>query len=55
MELREFLDCMDAGKRVVSGSEAHRFMSAASFEVMELTNKLSASQECCRRLRETAQ
>ena len=45
MELREFLDCMDAGKRVVSGSEAHRFMSAASFEVMELTNKLSASHD----------
>ena len=45
MELREFLDCMDAGKRVVSGSEAHRFMRAASFEVMELTNKLSASHD----------
>ena len=45
MELREFLDCMDAGKRVVSGSEAQRFMSAASFEVMELTNKLSASHD----------
>ena len=45
MELREFLDCMDAGKRVVSGSETQRFMSAASFEVMELTNKLSASHD----------
>ena len=38
MELREFLDCTDAGKRVVSGSEAHRSMRAASFGVMELTN-----------------
>ena len=45
MELREFLDCTDAGKRVVSGSEAHRFMRAASFGVMELTNKLSASHD----------
>lgn len=42
MELQEFLDCMNAGKRVIDGSGVHQFMSAASFEVMELTCKLSA-------------
>lgn len=31
MGLQEFLDCMNAGERVIAGSEAHRFMSAASF------------------------
>lgn len=45
MELQEFLDYMNAGKRVTCGSEEHRFMSASSFEVMELTNKLSASHD----------
>lgn len=45
MELQEFLDCMNAGKRVIAGSEVHQFMSAASFEVMELTCKLSASHD----------
>lgn len=43
MELQEFLDYMNAGKRVIAGSEVHQFMSAESFEVMELTYKLSAS------------
>lgn len=43
MELQEFLDYMNAGKRVICGSEVHQFMSAAAFEVMELTNRLSAS------------
>lgn len=43
MELQEFLDYMSAGRRVPCGSEAHLFMSKASFEVMELTNRLSSS------------
>lgn len=43
--MQEFLNYMDAGKRVICGSEVHRYMSAASFEVMELTNKLSASHD----------
>ena len=37
MELQEFLDYMNAGKRVICGSEVHQFMSAAAFEVRELT------------------
>lgn len=45
MELQEFLDYMNAGKRVICGSEVHQFMSAAAFEVMELTNRLSASHD----------
>lgn len=45
MVLQEFLDYMNAGKRVIAGSEVHQFMSAASFEVMELTYKLSASHD----------
>lgn len=45
MELQEFLDYMNAGKRVLAGSEVHQFMRAASFEVMELTYKLSASHD----------
>lgn len=45
MELQEFLDYMDAGKRVICGSEVHQFMSAAAFEVMEQTNRLSASHD----------
>lgn len=45
MELQEFLDYMNAGKRVICGSEVHQFMSAAAFEVMELTSRLSASHD----------
>ena len=45
MELQEFLDYMNAGKRVICRSEVHQFMSAAAFEVMELTNRLSASHD----------
>ena len=43
MELQEFLDYMNSGKRVKSGLEVHLFMSAASFEVMKLTNQLNNS------------
>ena len=43
MELKEFLDYMNAGKRVKCGSEAHVFMSSASYDAMRLTNKLNAS------------
>ena len=43
MEIKEFLDYMDAGKRVECGSEAHIFMSSASYDAMRLTNKLNAS------------
>ena len=39
MELQEFLNLMERRERVVSDSEAHRFMSASAFEVMELTAK----------------
>lgn len=42
MVLREFLDDMKAGKRVECGSEAHRFMSAAAYEAMELTKQLNS-------------
>lgn len=45
MELQEFLDYMDAGRYVPCGSEAHLFMSKVSFEVMELTNRLSSSND----------
>lgn len=41
MELQEFLDIMNRGERVVNGSEAHQFMSAAAFEVMKLTSQLN--------------
>ena len=42
MELQEFLNLMERRERVVSDSEAHRFMSASAFEVMELTAKLNS-------------
>ena len=45
MNLQEFLNHMNAGKRVIAGSEVHQFMSAASFEVIELAYKLSASHD----------
>lgn len=41
MELQEFLNVMKRKERVVNGSEAHRFMSAAAFEAMELTAELN--------------
>ena len=41
MVLQEFLDILNRGERVVSGSEVHRFMSAAALEVMELTAQLN--------------
>lgn len=41
MELQEFLDIMNRRERVVNGSEAHQFMSAAAFEVMKLTSQLN--------------
>lgn len=43
MELQEFLDTMKQRERVVSGSEAHQFMSAAAFEVMKWTTELNHS------------
>lgn len=45
MELQEFLNYMSTGKRVIAGSEIHQFMSAASYEVMELTNRLGSSND----------
>lgn len=41
MELQEFLEHLNGGKRVVNGSEAHQFMSAAAYEVMKLTAELN--------------
>lgn len=41
MELQEFLDLMERKERVVNGSEAHRFMSAAAFEAIEATAQLN--------------
>ncbi len=43
MDLQGFLEHMDDGRRVTGGSEAHRFMSAAAYEAMELTQRLNAS------------
>lgn len=41
MELRQFLNCINAGERVVNGSEVHQFMSAAAFEAMKWTSELN--------------
>lgn len=43
MELQEFLDCMNSGKVVKGGSEAHRYMHAVSQEAIRLTTKLNSS------------
>lgn len=41
MELQDFLQAVTCGKRVVSGSDAHQFMSNAAFEAMEWTAQLN--------------
>lgn len=41
MEVQAFLNMMKRRERVVNESEAHRFMSAAAFEVMKLTTELN--------------
>ena len=43
MELNEFLAYMNAGKRVVAGSEAHRYMTKSAFEAMKVTSVLNQS------------
>lgn len=45
MELQQFLDYMNAGKRVTNRSKEHLFMSAAYAEVMGLTNRLNSAND----------
>ena len=42
MELKELLEHLNRGERVINGSEAHRSMSAAAYEAMELTARLNS-------------
>ena len=37
MELQEFLTCMNAGEKVVGGSQAHQYMVDLAFEAMKIT------------------
>ena len=41
MELREFLDCMNAQKKAAGGSQAHRYMVKLAFEAMKITSVLN--------------
>lgn len=41
MELNEFLAWMNSGKRVVGGSEEHRYISQLAFEAMKITTVLN--------------
>ncbi|MDO4288722.1 MAG: DapH/DapD/GlmU-related protein [Eubacterium sp.] len=41
MDTKEFIEMMNAGKRTVGGSEAHRVMSQLSQEAMKITTKLN--------------
>lgn len=43
MEIKEFLEYMNSGETVVSGSEAHLFMHQAAQEAMRITAELNAS------------
>lgn len=52
MELQEFLDYVNQGKRVVNGSEAHQFMIAAAVEAMKLTTQLNSSFHNLREIQE---
>lgn len=41
MELNEFLDHVNAGKRVSAGTDAHRYMVKLSYEAMKITSVLN--------------
>ena len=41
MTVPEFLDCMNAGRTVASGSEAHRLMHRLSQEAIRITMRLN--------------
>jgi acetyltransferase-like isoleucine patch superfamily enzyme len=43
MELEEFLDCLNSGETVVSGSDAGKYMHRASQEALRITAELNAS------------
>lgn len=43
MNLQEFLEYMDSGKRVVAGSEAHLFMCGLSQDALRITVELNNS------------
>jgi acetyltransferase-like isoleucine patch superfamily enzyme len=43
MELKEFLDCMNCGETVVSGSDAGEYMHRISQEALRVTAELNAS------------
>ena len=41
MELKEFLEYMDAGKEVIGGSECHQIMHALSQEALKITMEMN--------------
>jgi acetyltransferase-like isoleucine patch superfamily enzyme len=43
MDVKEFLDYMDSGKKVTAGSEVHLMMHRLSQEAMKITTKLNNS------------
>ena len=43
MNLQEFLAYMDSGKRVIAGSEVHRYMVQLSQEALQLTAELNSA------------
>ena len=43
MNLQDFLAYMDSGKRVIAGSEVHRYMAQLSQEALHLTAELNSA------------
>jgi acetyltransferase-like isoleucine patch superfamily enzyme len=43
MDVKEFLDYMDSGKKVIAGSEMHLMMHKLSQDAIKLTTKLNSS------------
>ena len=52
VDLQEFLDYMNSGKRVVAGSEVHRFMCDLSQDALRLTAELNNSYRTPEEIRE---
>lgn len=52
MKLKDFMKQLHEGNRVVNGSKAHQFMSAAAFEAMKLTAELNSRYHESNEIRE---
>ena len=52
MNLQEFLAYMDSGKRVIAGSEIHRYMCDLSQEALRITAELNGSYHTPEEVRE---